>query len=193
MTHEEIIEAMRAACMPEAAEFPVTPEMYTAGCAASLIGGMSDAYRAMARLAPPPHTLALYAASQTHAEMWAARNGMIIRTANYGTELMADAHAIFDGAQARVAELEAENEKLRDALPPDPVLFQVVPMTQYVELESQNRALKAALDLTRVTIGDPTPADLPDPPRRPDGTLLPQPKPWSAPKSGATDSRRVGS
>lgn len=60
-------------------------------------------------------------------------------------------------------------------------------------LEAENRALKAALDLSRVTIGDPTPADLPDPPRRPDGTLLPQPKPWIAPKPGATDSRRVGS
>lgn len=60
-------------------------------------------------------------------------------------------------------------------------------------LEAENAALKAALDLARVGFGDPTPADLPDPPRRPDGTLLPQPKPWSAPKPGAADSRRVGS
>ena len=33
--------------------------------------------------------------------------------------------------------------------------------------------------------------DLPDPPRRPDGTLAPAPRPWSAPKPGG-DLRRVG-
>lgn len=60
-------------------------------------------------------------------------------------------------------------------------------------LEAENAALKAALDQVRgfsgglrgtivqdgasVTFGDPTPADLPDPPRRPDGTLQPQAKP----------------
>lgn len=37
----------------------------------------------------------------------------------------------------------------------------------------------------------PAASGLPDPPRRPDGTLAPQPKPWSAPVSDG-DRRRIG-
>lgn len=39
--------------------------------------------------------------------------------------------------------------------------------------------------------GDPVPSDLPPAPRRPDGTLAPEPKPWAAPRQ-AGDPRRVG-
>lgn len=45
--------------------------------------------------------------------------------------------------------------------------------------------------LAAFTAADPQPA-VPDPPiRRPDGTLAPQPKPWSPPKHGG-DPRRIG-
>ncbi len=39
--------------------------------------------------------------------------------------------------------------------------------------------------------GDPTPKDLPDPPRRPDGTRVPEPKPFPVVKAGS-DMRRIG-
>lgn len=35
-------------------------------------------------------------------------------------------------------------------------------------------------------------SDLPDPPRRPDGTLVPQPKPWGPPPKVGGDPRRIG-
>lgn len=56
-------------------------------------------------------------------------------------------------------------------------------------LEIERDTLKA--QLAAFTAADPQPA-VPDPPiRRPDGTLAPQPKPWSPPKHGG-DPRRIG-
>jgi hypothetical protein len=52
-------------------------------------------------------------------------------------------------------------------------------------------ALEAELASLRSAFSDPAPADLPDPPRRPDGTLAPQPKPWTPPKQ-SEPQRRVG-
>jgi hypothetical protein len=52
-------------------------------------------------------------------------------------------------------------------------------------------ALEAALASLRSAFSDPAPTDLPDPPRRPDGTLVPQPKPWTPPKD-REPPRRVG-
>jgi hypothetical protein len=52
-------------------------------------------------------------------------------------------------------------------------------------------ALEAALASLRSAFSDPAPADLPDPPRRPDGTLMPQPKPWTPPKD-REPPRRIG-
>jgi len=54
-------------------------------------------------------------------------------------------------------------------------------------LETENADLRQRL----VAFSDPAPADLPDPPRRPDGTLVPQPKPWTPPKQ-SEPQRRVG-
>lgn len=115
-------------------------------------------------------------------------------------------------------------------------LLNVVPMTQYMELEAENAALKAALDLVRAesvkdlfwlgsewdrvcsakddkiaelttnlttmscrahegqaSFGDSTPADLSDPPRRPDGTLQPQAKPLpSGALTQQVGGKRVG-
>jgi hypothetical protein len=51
--------------------------------------------------------------------------------------------------------------------------------------------LEAELASLRSDFSDPAPADLPDPPRRPDGTLVPQPKPWTPPKQ-SEPQRRVG-
>ena len=53
-------------------------------------------------------------------------------------------------------------------------------------LEAENAELRRL-----IAFGDPTPGDHPDPPRRPDGTLAPAPKPWTPPKEQGP-SRRVG-
>ena len=54
-------------------------------------------------------------------------------------------------------------------------------------LEAENAALRA--HLAALTGAAPAPTDLPDPPRRPDGTLAPEPKPWSPPRE--TGDRRI--
>ena len=166
-------------------EIPVTDEMIAAGFAADkampLVLPSESAYfptiyRAMAAVAPEElyrpeerRIDALVAANQRWHDTWSA------------TEMQRQQ------AVARVAELEAENAALRVQVPPHPWHLQVVSMMKYKELEAEFLAMKQA----SATFGDPTPADLPPPPRRPDGTLAPQPKPFPVLKQ-ASASRRVG-
>jgi hypothetical protein len=100
--------------------------------------------------------------------------------------------------QDRIAALDAENAKLRA----------VAPVELYGPREQQLDALRAEnAELLRVigvqnawiaeqnakiaTFGPQKPADLPDPPRRADGTLAPQAKSWAPPKPTG-DPRRIG-
>lgn len=61
-------------------------------------------------------------------------------------------------------------------------------------LEAENAALLATIEMLDKRLGAAAfgASDLPDPPRRPDGTLVPQPKPWAPPKDAGV-SRRIGS
>lgn len=57
------------------------------------------------------------------------------------------------------------------------------------KFEAENVALRA--QLATFTGAVSMPADLPNPPRRPDGTLVPAARSWSPPKT-AGDARRIG-
>lgn len=96
-----------------------------------------------------------------------------------------------DEALVRAAALEADNMSLRSTVREQDMLY------------ATRHAAVAELDAARVRIAeleellsafqfpDSVSADLPDPPRRPDGTLVPAAKPWSAPRP-AGDARRIG-
>lgn len=62
---------------------------------------------------------------------------------------------------------------------------------ELMRLMGVQNAWIAELNAKLATFGDPTPADLPDPPRRPDGTLVPQAKPLPVVRVGG-DPRRIG-
>ena len=76
-------------------------------------------------------------------------------------------------------------------------MVRVAESKEHHMIRIQNEARIAALEaeyaeLRRlIAFSDPTPGDRPDPPRRPDGTLAPAPKPWTPPKEQGP-SRRVG-
>lgn len=72
------------------------------------------------------------------------------------------------------------------APPPNVGPSHLVALQRIATLEAENAELWRL-----IAFGDPTPGDRPDPPRRPDGTLTPAPKPWTPPKEQGP-SRRVG-
>ena len=108
-------------------------------------------------------------------------------------------------AMARVAELEAEIESLKTAAAITDVLYADRPGTLFsarkkieTELRLEREAHAHTAELASRLIAEnnalkqaPTPADLPVPPRRPDGTLAPQPKPFPVLKQ-ASDRRLIG-
>lgn len=81
--------------------------------------------------------------------------------------------AEYMGAMRRVTELEGEKAAL----------------CEIIGAQTDSLA-ELRVQLAAFTAG-PVPADLPDPPRRPDGTLQPQAKPWTPPKPMG-DGRRIG-
>lgn len=99
-----------------------------------------------------------------------AAMAQLVRTRSVPAPIWADILAAKD---ARIAQLKADNAALVDAL-----------------AERDNDLAKWKLRAQAFT-ADPTPADLPDPPRRPDGTLAPQTKPLKLPTDN-TDRRRIG-
>lgn len=67
-------------------------------------------------------------------------------------------------------------------------------MAHIATLQADNAALLATIEMLDKRLGAAAfgaAYDLPDPPRRPDGTLAPQGKPWAPPKP-VGDARRVG-
>jgi hypothetical protein len=105
-----------------------------------------------------------------------------------------DASALIYRAMAAVApvDLYRADERRIDALTEQRNAWTQIAMRQRVRItaiEAEQAVLRA--QLAALTGADPKPADLPDPPRRPDGTLIPQAKPWSPPKP-VGDTRRIG-
>lgn len=121
-------------------------------------------YRAMAALAPKPDLV-------TFVQMMTAR---IEEEKALGLKAV-------NTLLPRIAALEADNAALSEELG---------------KAQAQNARLaddlgRAHLAIGSLAFGDPTPSDLPDPPKRPDGTLAPQAKPIVLPRPNG-DPRRIG-
>lgn len=139
-------------------EIPVTEEMIAAAREAGVYGNgsVADVYRAMAAIAPREPN-------------WKDEHNNLLEIA-------------IDQAN-QVNALLSENTTLKAAL--DLVRGRAHQPVEFIFSDSIRAALGFSGELrgtieqggATVTFGDSTPADLPDPPRRPDGTLQPQAKP----------------
>lgn len=148
----------------------VTQEMIAAGvqellvaqgCVISESYWAEKIYRAMTALAPKDM---FDASARDHAEAWA------------------------NECMAKVAALEAERDTASAVLETTRLCIEALHDATAAK-DTEIDTLKA--QLAAFTAADPQPA-VPDPPIRwPDGTLAPQPKPWSPPKYGG-DPRRIG-
>lgn len=112
----------------------------------------------------------------------------------YGSFSDADAAAIWKMDKqewvGRATVIYREMAAVAPKPPPNQLLIDPLNWAVCVaELEAENAALRQ--QLATFVGADSTPADLPDPPRRPDGTLKPQPKPWTPPKDKG-DPKRIG-
>lgn len=92
-----------------------------------------------------------------------------------GTKMWAE----YLAAMQRVTEMESQRDELVNRL--------AKAQAENAELKSGNAALCEHLnildgEIAALTGSDPAPVDLPNPPRRADGTLAPPPKPWTPPK-----------
>jgi hypothetical protein len=171
-------------------ELPVTAEMIAAGVAASKEVPSIDwndlapaIYRAMAAKAPdrlPPVFMGTYGA-----------------LTNIRPEPGCFVPCTLDEARARIGSFEPGGSQapgnmfagVKEFIADEKLLLECRALLagkdqRIAELEAELASLRSAFS-------DPAPADLPDPPRRPDGTLAPQPKPWTPPKQ-SEPQRRVG-
>lgn len=187
----------------DGAEIPVTEEMIAAGNEASAsfrhvidVGEyvsetenhheVALIFRAMAAVAPRPLPIA-----------WTKDATTGVMTPHYPE-------------RERIVALEAENATLRGEL----MLWRAATITSRIDPQdasqlhgwlvwwpkelpvpyfygaAPNRTV-SALTAVPAPSGSTAPVDIPDPPRRSDGTLAPQGKPWTPPKP-AGDPRRVG-
>lgn len=183
-------------------EIPVTYEMRTAAQHVARIGKGSWTfdmiYRAMAAVAP----VELYGPNERRIDALQAENAALSGRIE---ELQSYSHALavgVDERNARDQETEAYQylKRLFLHLAPQccvlPDLLGVCTQVDnaIVGLKEDKAALLATVEMLDKRLGVAAfsaASDLPDPPRRPDGTLAPQGKPW-APPPPVGDTRRIG-
>lgn len=167
-------------------EILVTEEMIAAGLALdSAIDAVIDKgridpseyfpaiYRAMAALAPTIDPSGMRYVPAVERDAYASR--------------VASLEAVVAGL---VAEVRAKSERI-EALEAEKIAYHAAwhRHAQFIRVDRDN-ALRALAAFTDPPSRQGS-SDLPDPPRRPDGTLAPQPKPWTPPKANG-DARRIG-
>ena len=96
---------------------------------------------------------------------------------------------LYSTAEALAASLAGTCDELQDSIAAKDV--------RIADLESENAVMRQALDFIRTSLSPAASSfvyadatDLPEPPRRPDGTLAPAPKPLRLP-GGAYSRRRI--